>query len=1057
MAKRKAHKKEAPFEGDNRNRHQMLHLVMMCFFFISGMTGLIYEILWTRMIVVIIGNAPFAISIVLTVFMGGLGLGSFLAGRYVSRLKTTGDLLKAYGILELIVGAYGLMLPGLLVLFKPLYAAFYNSLFRHFLVYNLVTFLCCSLLLILPVTCMGATLPVLSRFFVTRLSRIGASLGRLYSMNTIGGALGSLLCGFWIVSIWGVWGSLVFAVLLNAFIGLSSIYLGSRNEPGGGSILKNNAPPDIGRQERDRVEGIAALCVFAVSGFCSMAYEVIWTKLMGLIIGPTIYSFTIVLVSFIMGLAVGSAFFGWLADRTGKPAFLLVSTQITAALSALFISHLLGNSQIFYAKLIFAFSDNFTMLMMVKSLVLFSSLLLPTLFLGAAFPLVGKLYTRTLEGVGRSIGFVYSVNTLGAVLGSFTAGFILIPLLGKESSLRLLAMVQLAAAVAAGSSVSINARKKAEALIPLMIAVLIGILSAAYFPRWDRKMLSEGIYYHSDPKMLRSVGWMEALVKRDLKVVPVDAGRLVYYSDGLGGFTTVRKFIGIDGKEDYFAYSSGKVDASTLKIDMVTQTLLAHFPLLFHSHPEKVLVLGLASGITAGETLHYPIKELDVLEINQQMVVASGFFRPWNNNVVSDPRTRIIIQDARAHMQLTRRTYDVIISEPSNPWMAGLANLFTREYFELNRDRLNENGIFIQWVHSYQMDWRAFSLIGRTFQTVFPGGKLIRTSDSALDLMLVGFKGDGILDGNVAERNIRYAMKSHNMTLTNPYVFYDLILSEDLGKLFGRGPFNTDNRPLLEYSAPKIIYRHKDFSSAGYQEIIGQLKKNRWMRPETNDIIQAVNADFEAQMDRIQFYLPGAIPIDLSGAAPEQISRYAGILASYCSNNLVENFSFVDDADLLRMCIATQIQTMEKKIGVVENQYGLFSHLANLYYLSNMPRDAINYYIRAIRADSTQDKACFNLGKIYSEQGFPDMAIEMYRKAAHINPRVAEVFFNMGLVFARQKKLAEAEENLRHSLSLDPELSPAHFLLGNVLKEMGKTAEGNQHIEEAARLEKEIK
>ncbi|MHB9029399.1 MAG: spermidine synthase [Candidatus Latescibacterota bacterium] len=567
-------------------------------------------------------------------------------------------------------------------------------------------------------------------------------------------------------------------------------------------------------------------------------------------------------------------------------------------------------------------------------------------------------------------------------------------------------------------------------------------------------MLSEGIYYNADPAMLQGIGWMEALVKRDMKAVAVDAGELVYFRDGIGGFTTVREFTGIDGKVDYFVYSSGKVDASTLKIDMVTQTLLAHFPLLFHPNPKRVLVLGLASGITAGETLHYPVEQLDVLEINQEMAGASDFFRRWNNNVVSDPRTRIIVQDARAHMQLTRRTYDVIISEPSNPWMAGLANLFTREYFELNKDRLNDNGIFIQWVHSYQMDWNTFSLIGRTFQTVFPSGKLIRTSDSALDLMLVGFKGDGILDIRTAERNMQYAMKSRAMTLSNPYLFYDLILSEDLGGLFGRGPVNTDNRPLLEFSAPKIIYRHKEFSSAGYQEILVHLKKDRWLKPETNHIIQAVNSDFEAQIDRIKFYLPHATPINLSTAAPEQISRYAAVLGSFCANNLVENFHFVDDPDLLSMCIATQIQTMEEKLGAAENPYGLLTHLAHLYTLSKLPRKAIQYYVQAIRTDPTKDKAYFNLGNLYSQQGLIDEAFEMYRKAIQIDPRNAEVFYNLGLLLARQKKLAEAEVNLRRSLSLDPELIPSHFVLGNVLKDMGKTDEGNHHLEEAARLER---
>ena len=204
----------------------MLYTLILGFFFISGLTGLIYEILWSRLIIKIIGSAPFAVSIVVTVFMGGLGLGSYLAGRYIDRIKIPGNLLKLYGILELSVGVYGLILPLLLLGFKPIYSILYNQLFNHFLLYNFVTFIGCTLLFILPVICMGATLPVLSRFYVTNMSHVGTHIGRLYGLNTIGAAAGSFICGFWIINIWGVWGSMFFAVTLNVLIGLSCLLIG---------------------------------------------------------------------------------------------------------------------------------------------------------------------------------------------------------------------------------------------------------------------------------------------------------------------------------------------------------------------------------------------------------------------------------------------------------------------------------------------------------------------------------------------------------------------------------------------------------------------------------------------------------------------------------------------------------------------------------------------------------------------------------------------------------------------------------------------------------------
>jgi len=223
-------------------------LVLVCFFF-SGLTGLIYEILWTRMIVKVIGCAPFAVSIILTVFMGGLGLGSYIAGRTIDRIKEPLKLVRIYGVLELVIGGYGLILPILLVGFRPMYGFFYNRLFAHFMVYSFLTFVGCSILLLVPVICMGATLPILCRFYVTKLSHLGSHAGRLYGLNTIGAAAGALLCGFWLINLLGMYGTLALAVVLNTIIGLVSImasYRGQRTED------RRQKTEDRGQKTEDR-------------------------------------------------------------------------------------------------------------------------------------------------------------------------------------------------------------------------------------------------------------------------------------------------------------------------------------------------------------------------------------------------------------------------------------------------------------------------------------------------------------------------------------------------------------------------------------------------------------------------------------------------------------------------------------------------------------------------------------------------------------------------------------------------------------------------------------
>ncbi|MEE9370220.1 MAG: fused MFS/spermidine synthase, partial [Sedimentisphaerales bacterium] len=757
-------------------------------------------------------------SIVLTVFMGGLGLGSYLAGRVIDRIKQPIKLVRIYGILELIIGGYGLAIPFFLTAFRPLYAIIYNRLFNYFMLYNLLTFIGCSVLLCIPVICMGATLPILCRFYVTRLSHLGTHAGRLYGLNTIGAALGALLCGFWLISLLSVPGTLVLAVFINGIIGLSCLLVGSKKrvqQPTAEHAISDTQQSLRGDgTEATRVAQypgvvIGALVIFAVSGFCAMSYEVIWTKLLGLIVGPTTYSFTIVLVTFISGLALGSMFFGWLGDKTQRPIWLLISTQIAAGLLVLGISQFVGNSQLFFSKVIFTFKEHFVLLSLSKVVILFVFMVLPTLCLGATFPLVGKIYTRSVSKVGRSIGVAYAINTIGAVLGSFCAGFVLIPQFGKENSLSLVIGLQLLTSLVIAGIIVVRSKGGILRWFSVAVPAVVGLFLCFYFPVWSHLLLSRGKYHRFDRVGVdvRSYGWLEALLQGTEILTKFERGELVYYGDGIGGFTTVLRFPDALGNFEHSMIISGKPDASS-RADMQTQALSTHFPMLFHRNPKTVMVLGLASGITAGEVLYYPVEQLDVIDINRQVVTASDFFLPWNNNVLSNPRTNLIIQDGRAHLQLTRQKYDVIISEPSNPWMAGLAALFTRDFFDLAKDRLNDDGIFVQFIHSYQMNWPTFALVGRAFEKVFPNSLLVLTAPSGAggDYLLVGFKGKGKLNLENAQQKLSYAQQSKNISIADARLLYRLIVCEDLRELFGRGPVNTDSWPRLEFAAPKLIH-----------------------------------------------------------------------------------------------------------------------------------------------------------------------------------------------------------------------------------------------------------
>ena len=970
-------------------------LVLICFF-LSGAAGLIYEILWIRMIDKVVGSAPFAVATVLAVFMGGLALGSYLAGRYIDRIPSKSQLLSLYGKLELVIGVYGLLLPFLTVAVKPLYSVAYNHLFPYFWVYQIFNFLGCSLLLIFPAVLMGVTLPVLCRFYVAHLDHLGTRTGRLYGLNTVGAAVGAFLCGFVLVGTLGVWGALFVAAGINFLVGGLCILMARRplsvSTPGKFEKKRRDTKslkePAVAKDVNDTTV-FWALCIFALSGFSAMAYEVIWTRLLGLIIGPTTYSFTLVVATFIVGLAVGSLFFGWLGDRVKRTFLLLVGTQIAAAFLALLVSQFLGNSQLLFAKLIYTFQGQFEKTILAQILVVFVIMLSPTVFLGATFPLVNRIYARSLSGLGKSIGTAYALNTVGAILGSVVAGFILIPFLGKENGLRLVTAIQFMVPACAVVVLTIKSKEKTKLWIGPAAAAVVGVFVFVQYPSWDRGLLSSGRYrnFGDMENLFKETSWSDAILRGATILKQVEPDReIVFYGDGIGGFTTVEKVIGSLGNEKYTMVNSGKPDASSHG-DRSNQTLLAHIPLLFHPKPEKVLVIGLASGMTAGEALHYPVQALDVVEISDQVVKASDFFKPWNNTCLDDPRTRLIVQDGRNHLALTTETYDVIISGPSNPWMAGLANLFTKEFFQSAKERLQGDGIFVQWMQSYEMNWPTFALAGRAFMEVFPDGWLMRTSPA--DYIFVGFLGKPELRSDVAQERLQYANRSTNIALPQTHVLFQLVVTEDLKRLMGDGPVHTDHWPHLEFAAPKQLNTN-DFS------IEKRMAEKRWMSTRTKEIARA-GRDSEGRLDLAAFMASVGSPFfslprydDLNDRQQE---RYARIMRRFCSEELVLNYEVFSDAALRQDCAQLQAEKIRA-------------------HLTSHPENATAQY---------------NLGNTLIQQGDLESAIQHFSEAVRLKPDYTKAYYNLAIACYQTGKYQRAIEHCDAAMALGAKI-PSQLL-----------------------------
>jgi spermidine synthase len=1015
-------------------RKEFISVLISVCFFLSGAAGLIYEVLWERLIEIkVIGSAPFSVAIVLSVFMAGLAAGSYLAGKYADRFSSKSELLAFYGKIEVGVGLYALALPFLIEATVPFYRIIYDPLLTYFWCYHILTFLGCALLLIIPASLMGATLPVLCRFYVTHLDHLGTRTGWLYGINTVGAALGSLLCGFILLKNLGLWPTLVIASATNLIVGAFCIILSKRK-----NIFKANKVK-ITRRKSSRLpkssednflvnnssrETNWALLIFTLSGFCSLSYEVFWERLLGLIVGPTSYSFTLIISTFIIGLALGSMIFGRIADRIKNIFILLIITQVCASAMALMVSQLLGNSQFLFAKLIHTFHNSFSTIVLIQTLILFGILVWPTLFLGAAFPLVNRICIRSMDDMGKSLGTAYALNTIGSILGSFAAGYILIPILGKEDGLRLVIMFQFAGTVLAFLFAQISVpRRIAGAGLAFSCLLLL-----FYFPSWQGDQLSRGWYrdFESIEDKLSRTGWIDALLHGTDIIAGHRKGlEVVYYGEGLGGFTTVEKEINSLGTVEYAMFNSGKADASSHG-DRSTQALSAHIPLLFHPDPKNIMVLGLASGMTSGEVLLYPVEKLDIVEINEQVVKSCRkFFAPWNNDCLADPRTRLILQDGRNHLNLTDEKYDVIISEPSNPWMAGLANLFTVDFFQMVKTHLNEKGFFAQWIQAYEMDWDTFCLLGRTFAQVFPDAALIKIGP--VDYLLLGTVNSEGLDWQIAKKNLAFARHSKNVVFPGVDFLVHLILTEDLPSLFGPGPIHTDNRPRLEFTAPLKLF-------SGTLNIDKAVADNRRGLSSDTLRMREKSSNTDILLDLIEFSASANVPtfnlVRYRELKPEQKERYKKAVMNFCNCVQLPSYDIFEDIELKRYCAALQVDKIRQKVLTKETTASDHYNLGISLIAAGQEEEATGEFRKTLSIDPLQEDGYTALGLLLAKSGKLDEAAECFSNAIKISPTRMTPYKYMGMVDLRRGKSEQAVSNLSKAAMIQPDDPEVHSELG---------------------------
>ena len=777
--------------------------VAVCFF-LSGAAALILQVLWTRMLGHVFGATALAVSTTLTVFMGGLALGSHFGGRWAPRLRRP---LLAFAVLESAVGVYGLLVPSLLETLPGLQRGLSPDALG-FWGYAALRFVVVLLILLVPTTAMGATLPVLSEGVVRRRDRIASEVGALYTANTFGAVAGAMVAGFVLIPQLGM--TLTVYVAAAVDVAVAILVAGLFGFGGASALTRSVFAPrlagaevldDLEREDAPRIVPLSdtdrrrALTVFALSGAAAMALEVLWTRTIGVVIGASTYSFTLILTTFLVGLAAGAAWMTRRIDRIRDPVRTLAYVQLTVGISAIFASQLVDRMPRWLHAVARAQDVTIGQLYFANFFISASVMLPSTLALGAVFPLVVKILApHGAEHAGPIVGRAYALNTVGAIAGSFLAGFVILPTIGVERGVGLAAVVSLAVGVwlTLGRP---KARLRASAVALLGVAVVL------FAPRWDVRGWTAGLFRMYLARHVYSDGW-------------TPTGNVVYHRDGLATTVTVERQL--DGVGVALKVN-GKVDASDIG-DMPTQVLSGLLPVMLHPNPKEVLVIGYGSGVTPGAVLQAPIARLQVAEIEAAVYEASNrHFAHVNHQPDRDPRTTLTVDDGRNFLRTRNDRYDIIISEPSNPWMTGAASLFTTDFFAIAAERLNEDGIFLQWLQLYELSTQNVHTLVRTFNHVFEHVLIFTPDRSSNDMLLIGAKRPLIVDYDRVERWMKDPKMRAELAraeFEGPADLFALLLLDDarFANYIGTGPLNTDDNALIEFAAPKdlLTYATRD-------------------------------------------------------------------------------------------------------------------------------------------------------------------------------------------------------------------------------------------------------
>lgn len=745
------------------------------FFFLSGSTALVYQVVWVRMLGLVVGHSALAISTVVATFMAGLGLGARFGGAWASSVRRP---LMAYGVLECVIAGFALLVPLILAGGQPVIGAISQGRVPVWAVLAL------SVVALLPATlCMGATLPLLTCWYARAQDSLGRDMGWLYAVNTTGAVVGAAMCGFVLLPALGQRGTIGLAVGINLLVGLGAILLGRTHALVPAEPSPRTPPPKAAPPRAGQGSATAILWAFAISGAAAMVNQVAWTRSFELFTGTTTYAFSLIVCAFIGGLALGGHLFAQVVDRISDRSSLLALINLGIAASCAALIPILGELPLWMVGPLSHTLDSFLASQALTLGVLACLVLLPTVLMGGTYTVATRALVSDPEQAPATVGRAYLWNTVGALCGAVAVAHVLIPQLGLQDALWLAVGLN-----ALGATVLWVGQRKWALVLPVLAAAGLGLA-----PDWNPRHMNLAPYLYAG-----DLSQGQAALDRATR-----SGSLLFHEEGTGA--TVSVLQRRDGAR--VLRINGKTDASTTE-DAMTQSLLGHLPLLLAEHQDSALVVGLGSGMSVQAVLEHGASRVVVAELLPEVARAAAHFGPLLGDPLDDPATELFLGDARPLLNHGNAQYDAVISEPTNIFIAGLASLFTIEAFEAMKRGRAPGGVAVVWLQGYLLPEADFRTVVRTFLTVFPEGSLwvSGTHDFLLIAPEAGMPSHETLSNRLADLRAHTERPPAGLEQPLDLQRHYVLGPEELALFARPGPVQRDHDPFLEFSAPRGLY-----------------------------------------------------------------------------------------------------------------------------------------------------------------------------------------------------------------------------------------------------------